>query len=174
MSRSVITKAALRRLFDERSLHRIFQVGLLLKAVFAVGEVAGGAVSWFVSPRTWAGLAAVITQGELSEDPHDFVATHLVRWAQHLSVGAQHFAAVYLVSHGAIKLALIVGLLREKLWFYPAAILVFGLFIVYQLYRYSFTGSVLLLLITVIDVVVIALTWHEYRFLGRRRAVAGN
>ena len=77
------------------------------------------------------------------------------------------FAAVYLLGHGVIKLWLIIGLLREKLWYYPTALVVFGLFIVYQLYRYSFTHSIWLLLITIVDLVVIGLTWHEYRYLRR-------
>ena len=42
---------------------------------------------------------------------------------------------------------------------------VFGLFIVYQLYRFTFTHSMWLVLVTAIDVIVIALTWHEYKYL---------
>ena len=53
----------------------------------------------------------------------------------------------------------------EKLWYYPAAIVVFALFIVYQLHRFSFSHSVGLLLITLVDVVVIALACHEYKYL---------
>ena len=85
-----------------------------------------------------------------------------------MSVSTRHFAALYLLSHGAIKLWLILGLLREKLWYYPTAMVIFGLFIAYQLYRFSFTHSVFLLLITVIDLVVIALTWHENMYLRRQ------
>jgi len=107
----------------------------------------------------------VLTQGELAGDPRDLVANYLLNTAQHLSVSTRHFTAVYLLSHGVIKLWLIVGLLREKLLYYPTAIGIFGLFIVYQFYRFSFTHSVFLLLITVLDAVVIALTWHEYRYL---------
>ena len=74
-------------------------------------------------------------------------------------------AAIYLFGHGVIKLWIIIGLLRKKLWYYPVAMIVFGLFIVYQLYRYTFTHSFLLLLITALDFIVIGLTWHEYRHL---------
>jgi uncharacterized membrane protein len=42
---------------------------------------------------------------------------------------------------------------------------VFALFIGYQIYRYTFTHSILLLLITAVDLVVIAFTWHEYKYL---------
>lgn len=64
-------------------------------------------------------------------------------------------------------MVLVAGLLREKLWAYPASIVVFGLFIFYQLARFRYTHSVELLLLTVLDVIIILLTWHEYRFLKR-------
>lgn len=84
-----------------------------------------------------------------------------------MSVSSQQFAAFYLLSHGGIKLWLIIGLWRKKLGYYPAAKAVFGLFILYQLYRYSFTHSLLLLLITALDIAVIGLTWFEYQHLRR-------
>ena len=72
------------------------------------------------------------------------------------------------MSHGAIKLWLIVGLLRERLWYCPTAIAVFGLFIVYQLHRVSFTHSAFLLFLTALDVLVIVLTWHDYGYVRRQ------
>ncbi|MCX5542404.1 DUF2127 domain-containing protein [Paraburkholderia sp. CNPSo 3076] len=84
---------------------------------------------------------------------------------QHLSVDAQRFAGLYLLAHGVLKLWLVAGLLRERLWYYPVSIVVFALFIAYQVYRITYSHSVWLLLVTALDVVVIALTWHEYRYL---------
>jgi uncharacterized membrane protein len=42
---------------------------------------------------------------------------------------------------------------------------VFALFIVYQLYRFAFTHPIWLLAVTALDVIVIALTWHEWWYL---------
>ena len=98
------------------------------------------------------------------------MANFLLHTVQHLSVGTQQFAAIYLLGHGAIKLWLIAGLLRERLGYFPVSIGVFGLFIAYQLYRCTITHSVWLLLMTALDGVVIALTWHEYRYLRSKQA----
>lgn len=155
------------KVLDEKRIHLIFQVSLFLKGAFAIFEIVGGILAYVVPQWFVLSVVAVLTQRELAEDPHDLVANYLFHTAQHLSVSTRHFTAVYLLSHGAIKLWLIVGLLREKLWYYPTAMVVFALFIVYQLYRFSFTHSVLLLFITALDVVVIALTWHENRYLRR-------
>lgn len=159
----------LQALFEEQNIHLVFEISLLFKAVFALIEMFGGVAAYFVTPQWSLRIVAAITQGELAEDPHDFVANHLLHWAQHLSLSTQHFTAIYLLSHGAIKLALIIGLLRTKLWVYPTAIVAFGLFIGYQLYRYTLTHSAWLLVLTVVDIAVIALTWHEYRYLKRHR-----
>ena len=93
----------------------------------------------------------------------------LIQSVQKFSVSTQLFTSIYLLGHGIIKTVLIAGLLREKLGYYPAAIVVFVLFVVYQMYIYSFTHSIWLLLITVLDIVVIWLTWREYRYMRERR-----
>jgi len=74
----------------------------------------------------------------LSEDPNDFLATHLLRTAHGLTGSAVLFGAVYLLAHG-------------------------GVFIVYQLYRLSLRPSVGLTALTVFDAVIAWLTYREYR-----------
>jgi uncharacterized membrane protein len=50
------------------------------------------------------------------------------------------------------------------------AIVVLGLFVVYELYRATQTGSVLLPVLAVVDVAVIALVVREYRALRRAQS----
>lgn len=66
-----------------------------------------------------------------------------------------------------MKLALVIGLLRNRMWAYPVSLIVMSLFIVYQLYRYSYTHSAALIALSIFDVVVIGLIWHEYRLVRR-------
>ena len=154
-----------KRRFDEQKIQFAFRISLFLKGLFALGQIIGGMVAFFVSKAFLLRTVGVLTEGELTEDPHDLIANYLLHSAQRLSGGTQLFVALYLLSHGGIKLWLIIGLLREKLWYYPIAIVIFAAFIFYQLYRFSFTHSVWWLLITALDLIVIGLTWHEYRYL---------
>jgi uncharacterized membrane protein len=158
-------------LFDEKRIHFIFEISLWLKGVFALAEIVAGVAAYFISQPLLFSLVAWVTKEEFAEDPHDLVANFLLHTVQNFSVGTQKFVAFYLLAHGVIKLWLIIGLLRRRLWYYPVAMIVFALFIVYQLYRFTYTHSVWLLLITVLDVIVIALTWHEYRFLSGARQI---
>jgi uncharacterized membrane protein len=61
----------------------------------------------------------------------------------------------------------VIGLLRDQLWSYPASLVVLGLFIVYQVYRYIYSLSVGLIFLTVLDLVLMGLVWHEYRLVRR-------
>ena len=152
---------------EERRIHQIFQLSILLKAAHALIECGGGIALALVSTHTIVDLVNWFTQDELVEDPKDFVATHLLHWAQAFSVQTKHFYAFYLLSHGVVKLALIAGLLRDRLWAYPASLMVMGLFVVYQLYRFYHTGGAGLIVLTIFDLFVIALIWHEYRLIRR-------
>ncbi len=149
----------------ERYLHSIFIWGVALKAFDGFMEVAGGIALLFTGPL--ARFAEVLIQNELIEDPHDFIATHLQHALPVLIANSGWFATAYLLSHGVIKVFLAAGLLRDKVWAYPTAIIVFILFIVYQLYRYAFTHSPFLLLLTLLDLAVVWLTWHEYRYFKK-------
>jgi uncharacterized membrane protein len=152
---------------NEHRIHQLFKISVLLKGAHALIECIGGLGLAFVSTSAIVNLVNTLTQDELIEDPNDFVATHLLSLAQTFTVSSQHFYAFYLLSHGLIKVFLVIGLLRNKLWAYPVSLVVLGLFIVYQLYRFSYMHGLGLIVLTVLDVLVMGLIWHEYRLVHR-------
>jgi uncharacterized membrane protein len=117
------------------------------------------------------GLVTKLTAGELVEDPQDFLANHLRTIAGHISPHAQFVSALYLLFDGAIKVVLVWGLFREKVWAYPAAIAVLTLFIAYQTITWTRTFSPALLLLTLFDLALIYLIYNEYRRHSKRLGV---
>jgi uncharacterized membrane protein len=154
----------------EKFVHVLFDVGIIGKGIDGLLETIGGTLLLFVRPEQIGRVVRLLTQHELSEDPNDVIAGHLLHAAQHLSADVQIFGAIYLLTHGIIKVGLVAALLRRQFWAYPSAILAFLLFLVYQLYRYSHTHATWLLALSVVDVFVIVITWLEYR---RLRAAHG-
>jgi uncharacterized membrane protein len=152
---------------QEKRIHQIFVVSVAAKGIHALIEIVGGLALYLTSTQTILRWIDRFSQGELTEDPNDWVATKAVEFGQHFSVEQHHFYAFYLLSHGVVKAVLVVGLLKEKLWAYPASFAVFGAFIAYQLYRYSFTHDFSLILLSIFDLFVIALAVHEYRLLRK-------
>ena len=150
---------------SDKTVHLLFDVGIIAKAVNGVLELIGGAALFFLNPGQLNWLLRAVTQHELSEDPRDRVAGFLVHSMQHFSIATKTFVALYLLWHGLIKVGLVVALLRKSKWAYPSAIVAFALFLVYQLYRYTQTHSGWLLAISALDLAVIVLTWLEYKRL---------
>lgn len=153
----------MRRLERGDLLDRAFLVGIVLKGLDGVLEVIGGLLLLVLTPATIDDLARALTQHELSEDPHDLLATHLLRYTGSLTGSAVRFGAVYLLAHGVVKIVLVAALLRNRLWAYPWMIAFLLAFIGYQLYRLTFAPSVGLVGLTVFDAVVTWLTWREYQ-----------
>ncbi len=152
---------------QEKRIHQIFVVSVTLKGLHALIEIAGGAALYLVSTATIVSAINRWSYDELIEDKHDWIANHLLLFSRTFSVQEHNFYAFYLLSHGLIKSVLVVGLLREKLWAYPASFAVFGAFIAYQLYRYSYTHEIALIALSIFDLFVIALAVHEYRLLRK-------
>lgn len=143
-------------------LDRAFAAGIALKGLDGVLEVVGGVLLLVVSPAAIDSLTKALTEHELSEDPHDFLATHLLHYSSGLTGSALRFGAAYLLAHGVVKIVLVGALLRNQLWAYPWMIAFLIAFIAYQVYRMTFAPSIGLVGLTVFDAAVAWLTYREY------------
>jgi uncharacterized membrane protein len=151
-------------------IDRIFEIGIIGKGLNGAAEVAGGILLLCFTPAQIHHVVAGLTQGELSEDPHDVVATHLLHTGSGLTGTALLFGAIYLLAHGVVKVVLVVALLLDKIWAYPWMIAVLLMFISYQIYRIALTPTAGLTALTIFDAAIVLLTWREYRQQRRRRA----
>jgi uncharacterized membrane protein len=138
---------------QEKRIHQLFVASVLAKGAHALIEIAGGLALYLLSADAIARWLDEVDRGGWLE--------------RHFPLTEQHFYAFYLLSHGLVKAIVVLGLLREKLWAYPASVAVFGAFIAYQLYRYSYTHDAGLILLSIFDLFVIALAVHEYRLLRK-------
>jgi uncharacterized membrane protein len=143
-------------------LHQSFEVGISLKGVGGLLEVFGGFVLWLVKPPEMNEIVRRICASLLVEFPH--IASHVLDASQRMADhGGTKFASLYLISHGVVKVALVICLWMSKLWAYPLTIVVFALFMIYQVHRFTHTHSWSLIALTVFDAVIIYLTWQEYQ-----------
>lgn len=146
-------------------INKIFNGGLGIKAINALAEFIGGILLIVLNHEWLNRLIRIIAIPELREDPKDFLMNYLVNLGQSLSISSQHAVAVYMLLHGITKLAVILLLWKKKLWVYIPSIVVFGLFIAYEIYSYIQNHSILLLIIILIDAAVIVLIGIEYKHL---------
>lgn len=152
---------------QEERIHEIFQASILLKGAHAIVECFGGITLAFLSTGAITDFVDRFAIDELTERHHDQLALHLTHWMEGFSHQSKMFYAFYLLSHGIVKILLVIGLLREKLWAYPSSLGAIGLFILYQLYRFAYTHGIGLILLTIFDLIVLGLVWHEYQLVRR-------
>jgi uncharacterized membrane protein len=150
-------------------LDQSFKAGIAIKGFDGLIESIGGVLLLFIKPSAMNEFFRFVILHDLPGKYDEMLVAHLFHWTQALEHGGKVFASVYLITHGLSKALLVAGLWMNKLWAYPLTIVVFGLFCVYQIHRYTHTHSIFLVLLTIFDLILIYLTWREYLQKKRER-----
>ena len=145
------------------SLHRVFITTIIAKGALGFIQLVTALALYFGVLDKLPGIAKWVVAKELSEDPNDFFATHLLTLANIAPIGGSTFYTGYFALHGLLHVSVVVALLSGVRWANHAAIGVLSLFVVYQLFEWFAIGGKMLLILTAIDLLVIALTVHEDR-----------
>ena len=150
---------------------RLFDAGVIIKGIDGVAEIVVGVLLLFraTTLESWVYLWLA---HESALERGDLLSRGLEKLAAMLSSEARTFAIIYLIGHGVLKVFLTVNLLRERMWAFPVSIAFYGLFVAYQLNRFVRTHGPLLLALLLIDLVVIALIWREWRMRSASDATA--
>lgn len=148
---------------DERKIRSLFDIGLVLKAIFSAFEILGGIAVLFVSRTFVLHVADLVTQGEYNRDSDDFAATTIRNAAHSFAVHTHYILAAYLLVRGVIKLFLIVSILRGVTVAYLFFIAALGIFGSYEAYRAITTHNLLLGAVALYDVALLLLTAYEYK-----------
>ncbi len=144
-------------------LDRFYEVGLFLKGFDGVLELIGGTLLLLLSSETVVHITHALTDTELGEDPHDFLALHVRHIGEQLARGHHTFAAVFLLTHGAVKVALVISLMLQKLWAYPVGLIVLCLLLLYQAYQLAVAPSIGIAALSLLDAIIIWLIWREWQ-----------
>ncbi len=144
---------------------RLFKIAMVAKGIDGAAELIGAIALLLVSGGTIQTLINDVVSRDLLGPPDGSLARHFVSGTAEFASGNRTFAVVYLGLHGIVKLLLVVALLRKIRPMYPVAVVVLGLFVVYEIYRATQTGSVLLPFLAALDVAIIVLVIREYRAL---------
>ncbi len=145
-----------------RLLHELFEISVVLKGVYGFAEIVLGSIILFFNRHFVVNFLLYFVQGELNEDPTDWIANQILHFSNYITPSSELFIGVYFLTYGVIKLILVYGLLKEKMWSFPTAIVFMTLFGLYEIYRVFHTHSLILTILIVIDAATIFLVWHEY------------
>jgi uncharacterized membrane protein len=154
----------------ERNIHRLFEVGVILKGVHALLELITGGVTLAIGPVAVSDFFFALAQREWIGGARTSLVNFLVRLAEQSLRGGERFVGIYLLAVGVINMGLAISLLASARWSYPAALAAIAILMAYQLHRYTYTHAVALLVLTLYDSVVLWLVWNEYRVVRSKRS----
>jgi uncharacterized membrane protein len=149
---------------QEKRIFLTYEIALFLKGVQAFLEIVSGILFYAISTNAIATFIVFIANGELAESPDGILSNFLIQSAHQLSASGKFFITFYLLTHGIVKLVLIIGLFLKKPWAYPGAIIGLGGLILYQIYSLITHYSVFLLILTIIDIIILWLIVREHNY----------
>lgn len=151
--------------FHQRLIHSFFEITIVMKGFSGLFEIAIAAIFLFLKKQTIYHVVISLVHWFGVEEVSDLLGRYFLLHLGNFSLSTQYFIGVYFLFYGLVNLFLVVFLLKGKWWAYPVAITFFMLFIVYQAYRSFVHHSLPLMLFTIFDMVLVVVTWLDYRRL---------
>lgn len=147
---------------SSKKINFLFYIGLAAKGLNGLFECIG-AYFLFILKQEWIDkfMTSVVIP-ELRQDPSDKIMNYFYNLGHTLSIDSQRSVAVYMMLHGAIKLIFICLLFKKVLWAFPASVAVFGLLLMYEIYKFIHLHSFLLLVLIAIDIAFVGVIILEY------------
>ncbi len=139
-----------------------FRIGMAWRIFYGFLRLTLGFILLRLIGVPLSGIFYKIMSHELIEDPTDFFVQTIGPLLQQMSVTITYFLAAYLIFWGIIDILLSINLLKRKLWAFPISICLIGAFVLYEIYRFSYTHSFALASIIVADLILIWLIKKEY------------
>jgi uncharacterized membrane protein len=148
---------------EEKKIFLAYEIGLLIKAMQAFLEIIIGIVLFYINANKVISSILTTLHEELTEQPNNIFYNYLMNNTHQISSTGKYFLVFYLLSHGIIKLIIITGLFLKKKWAYPASIVGLGGLILYQIYHIVINRSAVLSVLTVMDIIILWLIYHEHK-----------
>ncbi len=136
----------------EYIFHKVFFATVLVNGCIALADITAGCFFLFKQQIT--------AYLYFANNP---VSHTLQSAVMSISTQNQIMGIIYFFSHGIVKLILVWGLLTNRLWAYPFAILLLSGFTLYQMYDLITRFSFFTLLLLTVNIITIFFISREYR-----------
>lgn len=142
-----------------------FRIGMGWRIMYGFLRLILGFILLRLIGTPISGIFYKIMSHELIEDPTDLLIRAVSPFFQHSSFTVTYFLAIYLIFWGVVDILLSINLLRHKMWAFSASIYLIGAFVLYEIYRFSYTRSLVLAYVIILDLILLWLIGKEYNKL---------
>jgi uncharacterized membrane protein len=143
--------------------HKGFIAGVVWKGIEGLFELTMAVALNFIKLETLRGTIVEYSLNHLTYDPDDWLATHLLAFAQHISLSQKIFTTIYLFAHGLLRIFMFVTLMKKKKWAFPVSMVLLALFFIYQVIHLVQHFSIGFALLSTVDPTLLVLVYIEFR-----------
>lgn len=145
--------------------NRFFRISMWWRIFYGLLRIALGLALLRVVGRSFDVLFTSLMSHELMSDPSDVLYRFVMDWLMLHPVSISYFLAFYFIFWGILDVVLSLCLLREVRLAFPLSLSFIGVFMCYELVRFSHTHSLMLLAVIGLDAAIAWLIFRHYRKL---------
>lgn len=155
---------------NKLALSFLFRISMWWRIIYGVFRVFLSTILFKLVGTPFSELFYRLMSHEEVQRPSDRVFQFIYEVLQNHSFTITYFVASYLLFWGIVDIFLSISLLRHKLWAFPISLTLITFFVLYEMYRITYTHSIILLWVIIIDIVIALIINREYKVLKEERA----
>jgi uncharacterized membrane protein len=140
-----------------------FRLGMWWRILYGILRLIFGISLLFFIDTPVVEILDKIMAHELTQDPNDVLLNAVRSFFSLHGYVITYFLAGYFIFWGLTDVVLSINILRNKLWAFPVTIVLIIGFVFYEIFRFTHTHSLVLLVVMFFDVFVAWLVWRHYK-----------
>ncbi len=146
----------------------LFRFIMVWRIIYSLFKIILGIILFKFIGTPISHLFYKIMGHKLMGDQFDFLIQIINPFMYHVSYKITYFLVIYLIFWAIIDIVLSIILLKHKLWAFPISILLMSVFVLYEIFRFTNTQSLILLWVIIMDIVLIWVIKGEYNKLKNK------
>lgn len=144
---------------------RLFNIGMKWRIGYGFLRILLGLALLKVVGAPLIEVVTTLMKHELVQSPSDILYTFITRTLSDHPLHITYFLALYFIFWGVLDMVLSYNLIKHRLWAFSVSFLLIGVFVFYEVIRFSHTHSFILLGVILVDIIILWLTWREHKKL---------
>lgn len=148
---------------DPKTFSRLFLVSMWWRIGYGILRIMLGLALLRLIGRPLKHLMTTVMEHELLEKTPDFIFSVISHILTTHDFSVTYFLAFYFIFWGSVDAVLSYQLLKDKIWAFPISLGLIGMFIIYSIFRLTYTHSLVLFGVIVLDIIIMTLIYREYK-----------
>lgn len=148
---------------DPKTFSRLFLLSMWWRIGYGILRIMLGLALLRVIGKPLKNIMTTNMEHELLEKTPDFIFNAISRVLTAHDFSITYFLAFYFIFWGSIDAILSYQLIKDRIWAFPISLGLIGMFIIYSIFRLTYTHSLVLFSVILLDATIMMLIYREYK-----------